>query len=36
LQELENFEGILVVITHLASNLDSAIDQRFLFQVEFE
>lgn len=36
MQELENFEGILVVITHLASNLDSAIDQRFLFKVEFK
>ncbi len=36
LEELENFEGILIATTNLASNLDSAFDRRFLFKVEFQ
>ncbi|MFA7448985.1 MAG: ATP-binding protein [Weeksellaceae bacterium] len=36
LEELENFEGILMATTNLASNLDSAFERRFLFKVEFK
>jgi len=35
LQELENFEGILIATTNLTCNLDSAFDRRFLYKVEF-
>jgi SpoVK/Ycf46/Vps4 family AAA+-type ATPase len=35
LEELENFEGILMATTNLTSNLDAAFERRFLFKVEF-
>jgi AAA+ superfamily predicted ATPase len=35
LEELENFEGILMATTNLAENLDSAFERRFLFKVKF-
>ena len=36
LEELENFEGILIATTNLANNLDSAFERRFLFKVRFQ
>lgn len=36
LEEIENFEGILIATTNLAQNLDSAFDRRFLFKIPFE
>ncbi len=36
LQEMEQFEGIMICTTNLTSNLDSAFDRRFLYKVEFE
>lgn len=36
LQEMENFEGILVATTNLTQNLDEAFDRRFLYKVEFQ
>lgn len=36
LEELENFEGILIATTNLASNMDTAFERRFLFKVEFK
>lgn len=36
LEELENFEGILMATTNLAHNLDSAFDRRFLFKIVFD
>lgn len=35
LQELENFEGILLTTTNLTGNLDNAFERRFLFKIEF-
>lgn len=35
LEELSDFEGILLATTNLASNLDEAIDRRFLVKIEF-
>jgi AAA+ superfamily predicted ATPase len=35
LEELENFEGILIATTNLADNLDSAFERRFLFKILF-
>jgi AAA+ superfamily predicted ATPase len=35
LDELENFDGILMATTNLIGNLDSAFDRRFLFKVKF-
>ena len=35
LEELENFEGILIATTNLAKNMDIAFERRFLFKVEF-
>lgn len=35
LEEIENFEGILVATTNIAKNLDSAFERRFLFKVQF-
>ncbi len=35
LQELENFEGIMLATTNLTGTLDQAFDRRFLFKVEF-
>ena len=36
LQEMENFEGILIATTNLTGTLDSAFERRFLYKVEFE
>lgn len=36
LEELENFEGILMATTNLANNLDTAFERRFLFKVPFK
>lgn len=36
LEELENFEGILIATTNLANNLDSAFERRFLFKILFQ
>lgn len=36
LEELENFEGILMATTNLVDNLDSAFERRFLFKVKFQ
>jgi hypothetical protein len=35
LQELEEFDGILIATTNLTQNMDTAFDRRFLFKVEF-
>lgn len=35
LQELEDFDGILIATTNLTSNLDNAFERRFLFKIEF-
>ena len=35
LQEMEDFEGILIATTNLASNLDKAFERRFLYKIEF-
>jgi hypothetical protein len=35
LQELEDFEGIFIATTNLASHLDDAFDRRFLYKIEF-
>ncbi len=35
LQEMENFEGILIVTTNLTGNMDKAFERRFLFKIEF-
>ena len=35
LEELENFEGILIATTNLANNLDAAFERRFLFKIHF-
>lgn len=36
LQELEEFEGILIATTNLTGSLDSAFERRFLYKVEFK
>lgn len=36
LEELENFEGILIATTNLANNLDKAFERRFLFKIKFQ
>jgi hypothetical protein len=36
LEELENFEGLLVATTNLIQNLDSAFERRFLFKLQFD
>lgn len=36
LQELENFEGILIATTNSISNMDSAFDRRILYKLCFE
>ncbi len=36
LEELENFNGILIATTNLTQNIDSAFERRFLFKVNFE
>lgn len=35
LEELNDFEGILLATTNLADNLDEAMDRRFLIKIEF-
>lgn len=35
LEELNDFEGILLATTNLASNLDDAMDRRFLIKIQF-
>lgn len=35
LEELENFDGILIATTNLTNNFDKAFDRRFLFKVEY-
>ncbi len=35
LQEMENFDGILIATTNLISNLDKAFDRRFIFKIHF-
>ena len=35
LQEMENFDGILIATTNLTQNLDGAFDRWFLYKVEF-
>ena len=34
LEEIENFEGILIATTNLADNFDSAFERRFLYKLE--
>lgn len=36
LEELENFQGILVATTNLVANMDAAFERRFLFKVKFD
>jgi SpoVK/Ycf46/Vps4 family AAA+-type ATPase len=36
LEEIENFEGILIATTNLANNMDPAFERRFLFKIEFQ
>jgi AAA+ superfamily predicted ATPase len=36
LEELENFEGILIATTNLVNNLDTAFERRFLFKIQFQ
>jgi SpoVK/Ycf46/Vps4 family AAA+-type ATPase len=36
LEELENFNGILIATTNLTQNMDSAFERRFLYKIEFE
>jgi SpoVK/Ycf46/Vps4 family AAA+-type ATPase len=35
LEEMENFEGILIATTNLIPNLDNAFERRFLYKIEF-
>jgi len=35
LEELENFEGILIATTNLTNNFDRAFERRFLYKIEF-
>ena len=35
LQEMEDFDGILIATTNLQGNLDKAFDRRFLYKLEF-
>jgi SpoVK/Ycf46/Vps4 family AAA+-type ATPase len=36
LEELENFEGILIATTNLTQNMDKAFERRFLYKITFE
>ena len=36
LQEMENFDGILIATTNLAGNMDKAFERRFLYKIKFE
>jgi len=35
LQEMEDFEGIMIATTNLTNNLDPAFERRFLYKIEF-
>ena len=35
LQEMENFDGIMIATTNLTDNLDPAFERRFLYKIEF-
>ena len=35
LQEMEDFDGILIATTNLTCNLDKAFERRFLYKIEF-
>jgi hypothetical protein len=35
LEEMENFEGILIATTNLSQNFDTAFERRFLFKINF-
>jgi SpoVK/Ycf46/Vps4 family AAA+-type ATPase len=35
LQEIENFNGILIATTNLTVNMDKAFERRFLYKIEF-
>ena len=36
LQEMENFDGIMIATTNLTGNIDSAFGRRFLYKIAFE
>ncbi len=36
LEEMENFDGILIATTNLAGNMDTAFERRFLFKIKFQ
>lgn len=36
LQEMEDFEGIMIATTNLTENLDKAFDRRFLYKIRFD
>ena len=36
LEEMENFDGILIATTNLTRNMDTAFERRFLYKIEFE
>jgi len=36
LEELENFDGILIATTNMTRNLDDAFERRFLYKIKFE
>jgi AAA+ superfamily predicted ATPase len=36
LEEMENFEGILIATTNLTQNMDEAFKRRFLYKIDFE
>lgn len=36
LQEMEDFDGILIATTNLATNMDKAFERRFLFKIELK
>ena len=36
LQEMEQFDGIMIATTNLVQNMDSAFERRFLYKIQFE
>ena len=36
LQEMEQFDGIMIATTNLAQNMDPAFERRFLYKIQFE
>ena len=36
LDEMENFEGIMIATTNLTENMDCAFERRFLYKIDFE